>query len=350
MKKTKVLLLSHFFYPHTGGIEIVTALLAEEFYKNECQVIVVTWTKNNEKDNFPFNVIRHPSIYKLIKYFLWADIILENNPCLRLSWPGFIFRKPNIIVLQTWLNHESKAGNLQQILKRKKLSLANKVIAISSTIKENIWPSATIIHNPYNETIFQKKNDLERKPTFVFVGRLVSDKGVAIAINAMHKLIYVLQKNTFADEQPLLTIIGNGAEMENLRQLVYKLQMQDYIYFTGGLRSKQICEELNKHKYLLVPSIWEEPFGIVALEGMACGCIPIVSHSGGLPEAVENAGITFVKNDQDSLVNKICSIEHDKYLQQKIIENAPQQLKNHSAAKISQDYLSIIKLILEAKS
>ena len=104
MKKLKVLILTHYFFPNIGGIETVSCLLAEEFAKSGHEVVLVTWSKNSKPDDFPFKVIRTPNILHLIKYFFWAEIVIENNPCLRLSWPGFIFRKPNILVLQTWLD------------------------------------------------------------------------------------------------------------------------------------------------------------------------------------------------------------------------------------------------------
>ena len=51
-----------------------------------------------------------------------------------------------------------------------------------------------------------------------------------------------------------------------------------------------MVEELNRHEIMVVPSRWNELFGVVALEGMACGCAMLVSDGGGLPDAVGYAG------------------------------------------------------------
>ena len=182
-------------------------------------------------------------------------------------------------------------------LKYKKLALADKVVAISNVIKEKTWPQAIVIHNPYDEDVFSLNSSLLQRPDFVFAGRLVSDKGVDYAIKAIHKLIHCTKTEFFLNQKPLFTIIGEGYERKSLEKLVADLQLENYVHFTGALKGKEVAEELQKHKYLLVPSIWEEPFGIVALEGMACGCIPLVAKSGGLPEAIGNAGIVFEKDN-----------------------------------------------------
>ena len=47
-----------------------------------------------------------------------------------------------------------------------------------------------------------------------------------------------------------------------------------------------LVNQLNQSEILVVPSLWSEPFGIVALEGLACGCALLASDAGGLPDAV----------------------------------------------------------------
>src|SRR5690606_40338743 len=90
-----------------------------------------------------------------------------------------------------------------------------------------------------------------------------------------------------------LTIIGDGPEAPVLKALAVKYGLEHKVDFKGSLQGKELVDCLNQHKLILVPSRWEEPFGNVALEGMACGCIPVVSDGGGLAEAVGHAGLTF---------------------------------------------------------
>src|SRR5690606_28166327 len=50
---------------------------------------------------------------------------------------------------------------------------------------------------------------------------------------------------------------------------------------------------------LVLPCSWEEPFGMVALEAMAKGCIPVVAAKGGLPDVVRDGGIVVVPRENE---------------------------------------------------
>ena len=196
-----------------------------------------------------------------------------------------------------------------------------------------------IIRNPYQETKFRILSTIPRTLDFVFVGRLVSDKGVDIAIHAFHNVIKAKDKQT----NLLFTIVGNGPERKFLEALVTTLHLEENIVFTGALQGDELVECLNRHRFILVPSIWEEPFGIVALEGMACGCLPIVSNGGGLPDAVGNAGIVFNRGEVDDLTNCILRILDNPALEKKIREVAFGHLKRHYSETVARRYLSVIE-------
>src|SRR5690242_8076698 len=100
----KILILTHRFYPEVGGIETNSQILATAFTELGADVHVLTWTKHNDKNNFPFKVIRDPSLGRIVKEHTWADVVFENNPCLRLSWVNLFIKKPLVIALNTWVN------------------------------------------------------------------------------------------------------------------------------------------------------------------------------------------------------------------------------------------------------
>ena len=104
--------------------------------------------------------------------------------------------------------------------------------------------------------------------------------------------------------------------------------------------------QLNKHNFLLVPSVWEEPFGLVVLEAMACGCIPIVSNSGGLPEALGNAGLLFDKGNLNALVEKMEYLITNTTLRDNFRNEAISHLKNHNSEIIGKKYLDVVKNLL----
>ena len=113
--------------------------------------------------------------------------------------------------------------------------------------------------------------------------------------------------------------------------------------FAGVRKDAELVSLLNGHRLLVVPSRWEEPFGIVALEGMACGCVPVVARAGGLPEAVGDAGVTFEKGDARDLADCMERLLGDETRQEELRRLAPGHLERHRAAVISQQYLEVLE-------
>ena len=338
----KILFLSHKFYPDIGGIEINSEILAQQFHTNGCRVHLVTWSEDVKKKQFSYKVIRNPNFFTLIKEHMWADLIFENNPSIRLVWPNFFLKRPLITVLHTWINRVNGKISWKDKFKLKRLGMANQVIACSNAIKSRCWPSAIVINNPYQDEIFKVIPYISKKYDFVFLGRLVSDKGVNLAIRAVEIIISKNLKNAL----PItisLTIIGDGPERKSLEELVSTLRLEKNIKFTGALSGDKLVRCLNEHRFIIVPSLWEEPFGMVALEGMGCGCVPIVSDGGGLPEAICNAGLIFKRGNIDSLVSRVRSVLNDHCLEQKFRNAAPAQLKKHYQDVVAGIYLHYIE-------
>jgi glycosyltransferase involved in cell wall biosynthesis len=341
----KILLLSHKFNPDIGGIEAHSEILATSFSEAGNEVHLITWSNKASTITFPFSIIRNPGLLLLVREHKWADIVFENNPSLRLSWPALFLNKPLIVVLHTWITRPSGKTGWQDRLKHLWLARARKVVSCSNAIRKQSWPESVVIKNPYQENTFRPLNNILRTHDFVFLGRLVSDKGVNVAIKAFSKIL-LKYKTSEISKDLYFTIIGDGAERENLENESRSLGLQEKVVFTGSLRGEALVTCLNKHKYLIVPSMWEEPFGMVALEGMACGCIPIVSDGGGLPEAVGDAGIIFRRGDVDSLVDSMLKIIENDCLQKELRQLAVLHLKAHCSKVVTQQYEAIIKEVL----
>ncbi|KAA8486788.1 glycosyltransferase involved in cell wall biosynthesis [Arcticibacter tournemirensis] len=342
----KILFLSHNFYPFIGGIEIISEILASTFANAGHEVHVITWTKDSPGEAFPFKVSRNPGILKIFKAHAWADLVFENNPCLRLAWPGIFFSRPSVIALHTWISRSNGKLGVQDRIKFRWLKRAHKVIAVSNALRKSCWPNATVLGNPYRAKEFRILSNISRTKDFVFLGRLVSDKGVDLAIKAIYEFKMGLNNSAAS---PSLTIVGDGPERTNLKRLVADLNMEDSVIFTGPLSGSELVKCLNQHRYLLVPSIWEEPFGVVVLEGIACGCIPIVSDGGGLPDAVGKAGITFRRGDVDDLIACIRNIYNNTKLEKELLDFAASHLGVFHPDTIGRQYLDEIEGTLKTK-
>lgn len=336
----KIIILSTSFLPFVGGIEVVSDFIAKALAADGNEVCVITWTKEDSLENYNYKILRNPSMLALLKKYAWANVVIENNPSLKLSWPNIIFRKPLLVVLHTWLYKEGKSSVWNAKLKKIWISHANQILAVSEALKNKCATNAEVIENPFRAEIFKMYNGVSRDLDFVFLGRLVSDKGIDLAIRAIKELHN--KKKYFK-----LTIIGIGEEEVKLKQLVDELGILKYVDFKGQVLGEELARLLNQHKFILVPSRWEEPFGMVAIEAMACGCIPIVSQSGGLPEAVGNAGLIFQKNNLNDLVATMEKITTNETMQQNLINRRNTHLKKYHSDRVAKKYISYVNQLLK---
>ena len=339
----KILFFSHKFHPDIGGIESISEMLANYLVANHHEVHIVTTSTLTDNKLFPFKVVRKPSFAQLLKEFSWADVLFENNICLRLSWLNIIFKKPSIVSLQTWLSTTNGPIQLHNKLKLLWLNKANRVVACSNSIRTATFPKAVLIGNPYDSEKFIIKDEIEKKKDFVFLGRLVSDKGVDLAIEAFNKFLGANGNNS--NQQSLLTIIGEGDKREALESQVKAYGIEDRVFFTGGIRGEALVNQLNQHRYILVPSLWNEPFGIVALEGMACGCIPIVSNGGGLPDAVGKAGLIYERGNVESLVACMVLLKKNRALEKQLRDASKAHLLEYQSTTVGRKYLNEINTL-----
>lgn len=327
-----------------GGIESNTELLAGAFAAAGHDLRLVTWTGDPTGRLFPYAVTRNPGKRELLRAHRWADLVFENNPCFRLGWPGLLFRRPTVIAINTWITRPDGRVSLRDKIKITWwLKRCARVIAVSDAIRKTCWPAATVIRNPYRAHEFSLDPSVDRDADFVFLGRLVSDKGANLAIEAIYRIRLAMQQEGECGPYPVLTIIGDGPERKALEKQAAELSMQNAVVFTGALKGEPLRKLLNRHRYMLVPSAWEEPFGNVVLEGMACGCLPIASDGGGLPEAIGSAGLTFQRNNTESLVHCIRRIRKDQDLERRLRGEAPRHLGAHHPSIVARDYLQVIE-------
>lgn len=150
-------------------------------------------------------------------------------------------------------------------------------------------------------------------------GRLLPKKGYLSFLQAGKIAIERCQ-----NEQVNLVIIGgafSGNQEKYLRQLkkhAEELNIVNHVIFTGFQKDiKSYVADLN---ILVVPSIWDEPFGRTALEGMALGLPVIATRVGGLPEVIEDesSGLLFEKDDIEAMAHAMIRLIRSPDLRQQM--------------------------------
>ncbi len=156
---------------------------------------------------------------------------------------------------------------------------------------------------------------LGNRPTIAYAGRLVPKKGVDVLLSAMamvHRQI----------PQARLLILGDGPERTRLEHLADKHGISQVVDFTGHLDCLSMEKILASAWVQAVPSLWEEPFGLVCVESMMRGTAVVASRSGGLTEQLTDGetGYLVPPGDTNSLAEALGRIladrEHAEFLGQ----------------------------------
>jgi len=328
------ILFSSFAYaPGIGGIETVSALLAHEFVAVGHQVTLITETPGTAKRADLFPIVRRPSFFQLTRLVQHHNVVFQNNVCLRHLLPALLARKPVLVVHQTWIRNSRGQIGWNGRIKRALLPRVRNV-AISQAIATDFGQPMEVVGNPYDDSTFKIDPSAPRERAIIFVGRLVSDKGADILLEAFCKL---------RKPGATLTIVGCGPEETGLRRLTQRLQIEDRVVFAGAKSGADLAALLNRHRILIVPSRWPEPFGVVALEGIACGCAVVGSEQGGLKEAIGPCGRIFPNGNAEALTNCLEELLENEKLQEKFCAAAPGHLAKFRARAIAARYLAILE-------
>lgn len=300
----KILINTVCFYPNIGGLETMNMLLCSGLAKRGHQVTVLAPSypeKDYDDSAYPFRIIRQASSLTLFKEYLKCDVFFHRQISLKAVWPVMLWP------FKKWVcsYHMCEFDNFDNgtIKGRLKMFFSKfpHNIAVSKKVAECLClPNATIIPNAYNNQLFIDKKNKERNG-FIYVGRLVSVKGILLLIDAFDQFVKQYPENKNAH----LTIVGDGEEREEAERFVRRNNLGLRVRFKGMLKGKELVDEMNRHLCQVVPSIYNEAFGIVALEAMATGCIALVSDGDGLQEAIGDCGFTFKKGNVDDLYNKL---------------------------------------------
>jgi glycogen(starch) synthase len=130
----------------------------------------------------------------------------------------------------------------------------------------------------------------------LLVGRLVYEKGFHLALDALAPVVKQLGNVRFV-------VAGTGTAEAELKRQARRLGLTRYGSFLGWVGDDMLHSLYRVAEVVIVPSIYE-PFGLVALEAMASGCLCVVADTGGLREVVpddETVGVRFPSRDAEAL-------------------------------------------------
>ncbi len=203
------------------------------------------------------------------------------------------------------------------ILKRlfmKTVNKADRIIAVSNFTKDiysKYVDEEKIIVIPFGidtSEFKHKKNYSKERLEVVFAGMLTKRKGVEYLIRA-----YKIVSKEVPDS--ILRIFGRGPQMDYLKKLCKKLDIQKNVIFEGFVPREKLIESYKNADVFVLPSL-SESFGIALLEAMASETPCIASNTVGLNEIVEHGitGFLFPKSDINKLSEYIILLLTDEKL------------------------------------
>ena len=330
----RILIYSPAFYPSVGGIETLVDILAREFVRQGHAVKLISQVPgDNSTKTFPFQIIRRPGPRELLSLTRWCDVFFQPQMSLKGLWTLLIAPKPWVVAHNAWYERADASLGWQDYLKHFCAQFATG-ISVSGAVAAHVMTPSQVIPNTYREDLFRLIREVPRDKDLVFLGRLVSAKGVDLLLDSLAEL----KRQGLT---PGLTVIGEGPEEENLREQSRRLGLEAQVVFAGAKFDDELARMLNAHRILVAPSRWQEPFGIVALEGIACGCVVVGSEGGGLRDAIGSCGVTFPNGGVKALTRALADVlsradELDEYR-----DHAESHLARHSTEKIAGEYLKV---------
>lgn len=329
--KMKILIYTPAFYPSTGGLEAINMIIADQLTIKGFDVVLITPEQNHlgdDKKKFKYQIVRDVGRSSLWKWYKWCDVFVHSVLSLNGIWPLLFYPKKWVVIHHTcnyyiWDQNKTIISRLKMFASKLAVN-----IAVSNAVASYLdLPNVTVIKNAYNRELFTTINHCQRKG-FVFVGRLVTEKGVSLLLNAYRSYCR-------RSESPYcLTIIGDGPEVDKLKQMANEYD----VCFKGLLTGQLLVNELNKHACMIVPSVYNEAFGIVALEGLACGCFCIGTDGDGVQEAIGECGVLFKKGDADDLALKMYEFEQATFNTQEYTAKVQKHLSHFTPEYVGTQY------------
>jgi glycogen(starch) synthase len=345
----KVLIYSHFFAPSVGGVETIVLSLARGLAglrspsgDPEFEITLATQTPPDKFDDtsLPFRVVRRPNLVHLWDLTRASDVVHVAGPALAPLCLAYLARRPvavehhgyqaicpngllihrpdnrvcpghfvarNYAECRRCLKQESSSWRSLATLLLEfprnffvRRVAANLAISIHSSKRCGLPHSTVVYHGIEGELESGPLVDPltldASKICFAYVGRLVSEKGIDVLLEASRLLR--------EEGHPFVVrLIGDGPERSSLEAIIARDHLEPCVQLTGFLTGTAFAESLRDVRVVVMPTVMEETAGLAAMEQMMRGRLVISSDIGGLGEIVGDTGLKFSPGDAVALAD-----------------------------------------------
>lgn len=377
-----------------GAVETLTEYLLnknEQYHDFDITVISIYNEKSKiESSNFHFSKFIYLKRNKLVVRFLdlFSAIMYKLFKINVSSRLDYSIKLMNVIKREKYdkILLENDVYNLKRIRKYQNCEIylhlhndylnentknasklyneCDKIITVSEYIKQRVLtiPEANaekvkVLRNCTNTDIFNKKKYYEEREelrdklgiskhdiVFLFSGRLSKTKGIKELCLAIHNL----NGKNFK-----LLILGSAWYGSNkkdkfVKEVEYIIQkISNKVIFTGFVDRDDVPKYHSVSDVAIIPSVWEEPAGLVVIEAMSSGLPLIVTNSGGIPEVINEEIAILVDKEKDlieSLTNAMETMMNDSDKRINMGLKAKEMSEQYTIERYYNDFKKILQL------
>ena len=338
-----ILLISDFFYPKVGGVEVHIYQLAVSLIRLGCKVTVLTHHKKNRQgikymgngikvyftplmtlyDDSSLPILLGAlKILREICYIEKVDIIHCHQSSSSLSLEGIFHSK--LLGVNVVLSEHSLYGfsfldeaSLNKVIRTFFVDM-DETISVSHVATENLIlrgmvnpKMAHTIPNAIDNTKFRPPTEKELKDmkkkkikegkediiTIVSISRQAERKGTDLLIEVIPEICKQIPNVNFI-------IGGDGPKKKLLDVMVDAVGLKDRVKLTGFLAHQKVRDEMIKGQIYLNTSLTES-FCIAIVEAASAGLYTIATDVGGVGEVLPEYMVKLVKPDKESIINAI---------------------------------------------
>lgn len=325
------------------------------------------------------------SLWARIKRFLFLHTSYKQKNSFNNHYTDYYFEQTakhlrkcryDIIILE---NRPSYALKLRNITNAKLVyHLHNEKLTVSTPSYQEIYDAASLIicvsdyimnsvksinphdtkcitvHNGINLHAFSSPTHISRKDiglsdddfVIIYSGRINQEKGIMELTEAISRL------TNYPDIK--LLVIGSSfygnvtIEDDFMKELRKKTEhIKEKIRFTGYIPYKDVPAYLKLANLAVVPSMWEEAFGLTVLEAMAAGLPLITTRSGGIPEICEDtACIVERENIVDNLIKAILNFYMNPEIGIKMSDMSIRRAQQFSKEKYAEKFFKALSIFI----
>ena len=263
---------------------------------------------------FPGNInLRHAAgMLGVLRRLRPAIVEVHNRPEIALMLALLLPRTPVALLLNNDpvdMRAARTAAARTRLLRRLRLVMASSDY-LRHRFMAGVNPVAgevALLHNCLD--ISEIPLPVARDRTILFAGRVVRDKAPDAFIRAC-ALALPLLPGWRAEIVGADGMNANSRETDFVRE-VRALAVKSGIEMAGYRDHPLVLEAMTRAAIVMVPSRWNEPFGLTALEAIACGAPLIVSPRGGLPEVAGEAAVYANPDDPREMADAILALAAD---------------------------------------